>query len=281
MIISGRAKVAGVMGWPISHSLSPKLHCYWIEQHDIDGTYVPLPVPPDDLAQALRALPLMGFCGVNVTIPHKVSALSICDTVDEQAERVGAVNTVIVDADGRLHGSNTDVFGFFENLRQNSGWRTDNGPVVLVGAGGAARAIAVALLEAGAKEIRIVNRTKSRAIELAKIFGGQILPIPWEERVNSLEGASLLINATNLGMQGQAPLDLPLDRLSAKAIVNDIVYSPLETNLLKAARARGNHVVDGLGMLLHQAQPGFEAWYGIRPKVTKKLRKFIMERPRG
>ena len=280
MILSGSAKVAGVMGWPISHSLSPRLHGYWIEQHDIDGAYVPLLVPPGGLAQALSVLPLMGFCGVNVTIPHKVDALSICHTVDRQAERVGAVNTIVVNDDGRLHGSNTDVFGFLENLRENSHWQADNGPVVLVGAGGAARAIAVGLLEAGATEIRIINRTRSRAIELAEKIGGSTIPILWEERAKSLEHVGLLVNATNLGMQDQLPLDLPLDHLPTEAIVNDIVYSPLETDLLKAARARGNHAVDGLGMLLHQARPGFEAWYGVRPKVSKKLRKFVLECPR-
>ncbi len=277
MTLSGKALLAGVMGWPVAHSQSPRLHGYWLAQHGIDGAYLPLPVQPDDLAAALRALPILGFRGVNLTLPHKERALEVCDEVSESARRIGAVNTVVVDAEKRLVGSNTDDFGFLANLREASDWRADAGPAVLLGAGGAARAIAVALSDAGVDSIAIVNRTASRAEALAAALGGAVHAVPWSARADALADAALLVNTTTLGMNGQPPLELELDALPGAAVVNDIVYAPLETPLLAAARARGNPAVEGLGMLLHQARPGFEAWFGVRPEVSAGLRDFVLD----
>ena len=217
----------------------------------------------------------MGFRGVNVTIPHKLSALAACDHIDDVAARIGAVNTIIIGEDGALSGTNTDAFGFLANLRQESDWRGVEGPAVVLGAGGAARAVCVALLDAGVPEVRIANRTDSRAQALADEFG--LTAFPWADRAAALDGAALVVNATSLGMTGQPMLDLPLDALPINALVHDIVYAPLETELLTQARARGNPIVDGLGMLLHQARPGFEAWFGVSPDVTPALRNFVLE----
>jgi shikimate dehydrogenase len=278
MIPSGRARLAGVMGWPVGHSLSPKLHGFWLERHGVDGAYVPLAVAPDDFSQALRMLPRMGFAGVNITVPHKEAALAAVDRVDPLARRIGAVNTVVVEADGALIGSNTDAYGFMENLRAGApGWTPTTGAAVVLGAGGAARAVAVALLEAGATALRVVNRTESRAEALVRDLDGAVKVVPWEHRSASLADAALLVNTTTLGMTGQPPLDLDLAGLPPEAVVSDIVYSPLETPLLTAARTRGNPVVDGLGMLLHQARPGFAAWFGVKPEVDNALRDFVLQ----
>ncbi len=275
--LSGSSRLAGVMGWPVSHSRSPRLHGFWLESLRIDGAYLPLPVRPEHLATALRALPLLGFRGVNLTVPHKAAALAAIDRPSPQARRIGAVNTVVVDAEGALHGSNTDVFGFRESLRSAlPDWRADRGPAVLVGAGGAARAVAAALVEVGTPEIRLVNRTRDRALRLAEEIVGPFRVVDWRDRREALAGAALLVNATSLGMAGQPPLDLDLAALPVSAVVNDIVYAPLETPLLAAARRRGNAVVDGLGMLLHQARPGFAAWFGAEPQVTPALRDFVL-----
>ena len=277
MRITGKAKKAGVMGWPVGHSRSPTLHNHWLETYAIDGVYVPLPVEPETLAQALRALPVLGFAGCNLTIPHKERALDIVDTVDETARRIGAVNTVVVAADGKLSGRNTDAFGFIESLREGRpDWRASAGPSVVLGAGGAARAVLMALLDAGAPEIRLVNRTSARAERVAAELGGPIRVYGWTERSATLADATLLVNTTSLGMHGQQALDLSLDHLPNAALVNDIVYVPLETPLLAAARGRGNPVVDGLGMLLHQARPGFAAWFGVEPAVTPTLRRVVL-----
>lgn len=277
MIISGKARVAGVIGWPIAHSRSPRLHGYWLEKHRIDGTYIPMAVSPDRLEQALLALPALGLRGANVTLPHKETALRLCDSVDPLAQRIGAVNTIVVGADGELRGSNTDAFGLIEHLRQCSDWQPSDGPVVILGAGGAARAACVALIDAGVRSIRIVNRTFERASELASAMAPNCCAVLWEEREEALDGAALLVNTTSLGMAGQPPLDLRLKRLPRGATVYDIVYVPLETDLLAAARARGNCAVDGLGMLLHQARPGFEAWFGVPVEVDEDLRAFILQ----
>lgn len=277
MTLTGNAKKAGVMGWPIGHSLSPALHGYWLRHHRIDGAYVPMGVRPEHLAAALRALPVLGFAGCNLTIPHKEAALGLMDRVDPVARRIGAVNTVLVGAEGMLEGRNTDGFGFIENLRGAiAGWTGRRGPAVVIGAGGAARAILVALIDAGAPEIRLVNRTEARAAALATEIGGPIRTIVWQRRGMALREAALLVNATNRGMTGEAALDLPLDDLPQEAVVTDIVYAPLETPLLAAARRRGNPVVDGLGMLLHQARPGFAAWFGVDPEVSAELRDFML-----
>ena len=275
--LTGRARLAGVMGWPVAHSRSPRLHGFWLAQHDIDGAYLPLPVHPQNLAAALRALPLLGFTGVNITLPHKAAALALVDRVSEEAQHIGAINTVVVAADGLLEGSNTDGYGFLAHLKASApAWRASDGPAVLLGAGGAARAIAVALLGAGVPELRLANRTARRTAELAEALGPRVEPIDWEQRSGALDGAALLVNSTTLGMAGQPPLKISLKRLPRPAVVYDIVYVPLETPLLAAARARGNISVDGLGMLLHQALPGFAAWFGVTPEVTPELREFVL-----
>ena len=276
MTVSGKAALAGVVGWPVDHSRSPVLHGCWIERHGVDGAYLPLPVTPENLEQALRALPLLGFRGVNVTVPHKQAALAICGQTDELSIRIGAVNTLVFDDQGGISGSNTDGFGLMENLRRNSTWRPDSGPVVILGAGGAARAASVALMDAGVSRLTIVNRTAGRAEKLAAELGAGADSAGWDDRAAALANAALLVNTTSLGMTGQPALDLPLDSLPVTAVVNDIVYAPLETPLLAAARARGNQVVDGLGMLLHQARPGFEAWFGVRPEVDEDLRRVVL-----
>ncbi|HXQ53227.1 MAG TPA: shikimate dehydrogenase [Stellaceae bacterium] len=277
MRLSGAAIVAGVMGWPVAHSRSPALHGFWIAEHGIDGAYVPMAVKPEHLRRALEALPLLGFAGCNLTIPHKEAALEIVDEIDASARRAGAINTVVVDAHGRLSGRNTDIFGFLEALRAaRPGWSAAIGPAVVIGAGGAARAVVAALIDDGAPEIRLVNRTPARAASLAKELGGPVLGATWERRAEALQGAALLVNATSLGMAGQPALELALDLLPREAVVNDIVYAPLETPLLAAARQRGNFAVDGLDMLLHQARPGFAAWFGVEPQVTPALRRAVL-----
>jgi len=277
MTLSGRARVAGVMGWPVDHSLSPRLHGYWLSEYGIDGAYVPFPVTPDRLADALRALPALGIAGVNLTVPHKVAACELVDRLDPDAARIGAINTVVVSSDGTLEGRNTDTYGFLTAIRETvPGWTPGAAPCVVIGAGGAARAVCVALQQAGAAEIRLVNRTAARARELTATLGTPAASVAWDDRHAALDGAGLLVNATSLGMSGQPALELDLARLPENAVVDDIVYVPLETPLLAAARARGNRIVDGLGMLLHQARPGFAAWFGRDPAVTPALRAHVL-----
>lgn len=274
--IRGSTRLAAVMGWPVKHSRSPRLHSYWLSLYGIDGAYVPLSVEPKALATALRALPVLGFAGTNLTVPHKEAALAILDRVHPVAQRVGAANTIVVAADGTLEGRNTDAYGFLAALEQDApGWNTER-PTVVLGAGGAARAVLVALIDAGVKEIRVVNRTRARAEALASL-GAAIQAVDWAARTAALDGAGLVVNTTTLGMGGQPPLDLDLAPLPKDAVVNDIVYTPLETPLLAAARARGNTVVDGLGMLLHQARPAFQAFFGQDPAVTPALRAHVLE----
>lgn len=268
--------LAGVMGWPIMHSRSPMLHNYWLDKHGLVGRYVPLAIKVERLKEALRALPALGFSGCNLTIPHKIEALKIVDEVHEAARRIGAVNCVIVRPDDSLYGVNNDGWGYIENVVERvPGWRADAGPIVVLGAGGGARAVVVALLDRGAKQIRLVNRTPARAETLRQQIGGPIELISWADRHKALQGAAMLVNTTSQGMVGQPALDISLDQLPASALVSDIVYTPLETPLLKAARQRGNPSVDGLGMLLHQARPAFKAWFGVLPEVTPELRKMI------
>ncbi len=277
MIPSGKARLAGVLGWPVSHSRSPRLHGFWLDRLGIDGAYVPLAVAPHDLEQVVRALPRMGFRGANLTVPHKEAALALVDELEPLAARIGAVNTLVVRDDGSLFGRNTDGFGFLENLRRGApGWIPAAGPAVVLGAGGAARAVVAALIDAGSPEIRVINRSAERARQLAAELGGPVRVVGWAERAAALAGARLLVNTTTLGMTGQSELDIDLADLPPGAVVNDIVYVPLETGLLARARARGNRTVDGLGMLLWQAVPGFEAWFGIRPDVSDGLRAFVL-----
>lgn len=269
-------KAAGVIGWPIAHSRSPKLHNYWLQHHGIPGAYLPMPVHPQQLEAALRGLAALGFAGCNVTIPHKEEVAKFVDAIDAVAGRVGAVNTIVVRPDRSLSGSNTDGYGFIENLRDaRPDWRADAGATVVLGAGGAARSVVASLIDAGAREIRLVNRTRARAEQLAQAFGSPLCVLNWDARHAALAGAALLVNTTNQGMAGQPPLDLELNDLPRAALVYDLVYNPLHTPLLRAAQQRGNPIVDGLGMLLHQARPAFQAWFGVLPEITAELRAAI------
>ena len=275
MLITGQARLAGVMGWPVAHSLSPALHGHWLEHYGIDGAYVPLPVRPEHVALAFEALPRLGFLGWNVTVPHKEAAFRLVAAHDAAAARMGAVNTVLVGPDGGLFGRNTDGLGFIANLRAAvPGWRGGEGPAVILGTGGSARAVATALLMAGAPGLRLVGRSPAKADELAAALRdlAPVVTVAWAEREAALAGAALLVNCTSLGMQGQPPLDLRLDALTPGAVVADLVYVPLETDLLAGARRHGCRVVDGLGMLLHQAVPGFAHWGGREPVVDEAVR---------
>ena len=268
--------LAGVMGWPVGHSRSPMLHGYWLQKYGLPGAYVLLPVQPDRLPAALKGLPALGFAGCNVTIPHKVAAMELVDRVDPVAKRIGAINTIVVEADGTLTGYNNDGFGYVQSLRDAyADWRADAGPVMVLGAGGAARAIVASLVDAGAREVRICNRTPARAEAVAQAIGGPVSVLPWERRREALGDVALLVNTTSQGMSGQPPLDLDLGALPRETLVSDAIYIPLETPLLAAARARGNRTVNGLGMLLNQARPAFKAWFGVMPEITPELRRMI------
>lgn len=264
--------LAGVMGWPVGHSRSPLIHNHWISQYNLNGAYGLFPVEPCNLEAALHGLKALGLAGCNITIPHKVSAMEFVDWIHPLAKRMGAINTVVVQSDGALHGFNHDGFGFIQSLLEaQPTWKASTGPIVVLGAGGAARAIIVSLLDAGATKIRVVNRTFSKAQDLAHEFGPEVISVAWNNREDALAGASLLVNTTNQGMKGEPALDLPLDHLPMDALVSDAVYIPLETPLLKQARLRGNPTVNGLGMLLHQARPAFNSWFGVMPEVTPAL----------
>jgi shikimate dehydrogenase len=268
-----RFLLAGVMGWPVMHSRSPRLHNYWLARYGLTGIYLPLAIEARRLSAALQALPALGFSGCNLTLPHKQAALEIVDHVEPRARRIGAVNCVVVGPHGLLTGHNHDAFGFVESVREaQPGWQANRGPIVVIGAGGGARAVLVGLIEQGAREIRLVNRTSGRAKELAQEFGSPITAVEWKDRASALAGAAMMINTTSQGMRGESALDISLDQLPARALVSDIVYIPRETPLLAAARLRGNATVNGLGMLLHQARPAFQAWFGIMPEITPELR---------
>jgi len=271
-----RFLLAGVMGWPVMHSRSPMLHNYWFRQHGLAGTYVPLAIRPEHLAAALRGLHPLGFAGVNVTIPHKQEAMKIVNEVDALARSIGAISCVIVKPDGSLAGTNNDCYGFIHAVRQEQpGWRADAGPIAVIGAGGGSRAVCYGLAQEGAREIRLVNRTFERAREIAAQFGGPIKALPWEQRHDALEGAAMVVNTTSCGMVGQSELDIKLDKLPKIALVADIIYIPLETPFLAAARKRGNRTVNGVGMLLNQGRPAWKAWFGIEPEVTAELRAMV------
>jgi shikimate dehydrogenase len=273
-----RPPLAGVVGWPVAHSRSPLIFAHWFARHRIAGSYVRLPVRPEHVAEVLRALPKAGFRGVNVTIPHKLAALGIADEASEAARAIGAANTLVFTPEGRIRAENSDAFGFLESLRQGApGWRPAPGPALVLGAGGAARAVVYALLGAGVPQICLANRSTGRAQGLAAHFGPRVLPLDWSARAAAVEGAALIVNTTSLGMTGQPPLELPLAAARPGTVVCDIVYTPLETPLLAEARARGLTAVDGLGMLLHQARPGFCAWFGAEPTVDAALRRAVLE----
>ncbi|WP_170564023.1 shikimate dehydrogenase [Ruegeria atlantica] len=272
-----RIPLAGVIGHPIGHSKSPKLHGYWLKTYGLAGHYVPMDVTPDDLETVLRTLPKAGFVGANVTVPHKEAALRIADHVSDLAAKIGAANTLVFQSDGSIHADNTDGYGFMENLRAGApDWNPQDGPAVVFGAGGAARAVLQALVDAGVPEIMLTNRTRSRADQLKEEFGPRITVVDWVKAGNVIENAELVVNTTSLGMQGQPELRVPLDGLQPGAVVTDLVYAPLKTRLLQTAEEAGCTTVDGLGMLLHQAVPGFERWFGKRPEVTDDLRATVL-----
>lgn len=267
---------ACVIGWPVEHSRSPSIHGYWLKHYKIDGNYSAVAVRPEELAAFLSSLAAKGYVGANVTLPHKEEALCLADSVDAAATTIGAANTLWLDETGTLHASNTDAYGFMTNLEQQAaGWNDKKRPVIVLGGGGAARAILYGLIGTGVGKILLLNRSRDRADVLAKTFGGNIEVRDWSQRNQELAGVGLLVNTTSLGMIGKPGLDLDLAALPKDAVVADIVYNPLETHLLAAARARGNRAVDGLGMLLYQAVPGFERWFGVRPEVTPELRKHV------
>ncbi|MEJ0016780.1 MAG: shikimate dehydrogenase [Acetobacteraceae bacterium] len=270
-ILSGHARVAGIAGWPVTYSRSPRLHGFWLQRHGIDGAYIPLPIRTGEFATAMRGLLAAGFAGANVTIPHKLAAFEICDTVDDSARRAGAVNTLVF-KDGSIAGANTDGYGFLANLRAH-GVDPTAGPALLLGAGGSARAVAAALLDAGTP-VTIANRTRVRAEALARDLPGLQIA-EWEARMAALADHALVVNTTPLGMVGHENMDIDLSRAPAGLVVADNVYVPLETPLLAAARAHGLRCVEGLGMLLHQAVPGFHAWFGVEPVVDDELRRFV------
>ena len=268
--------LAGIIGWPVSHSRSPKLHNYWIEKYGLNGAYVQLPVAPGLLDQAIPGLKALGFRGCNITLPHKVDALKLVDEVDVMAKRMGAMNTIVVQPDGSLKGFNNDGFGYIQSLLDaKADWRADAGPITVLGAGGAARAVVLSLADRGAKEIRMMNRTDAKAEALAAEFGAPVKALPWADRHAALADVALLVNTTSQGMHDNPALELDLAALPKHALVSDVIYVPLETPLLAAARLRGNPTVNGLGMLLNQARPAFHAWFGVMPEITPELRRAI------
>jgi len=268
--------LAGIIGMPIVHSRSPVIHNFWLNAHGIRGAYVPLAVAPERLKDALPGLVALGFRGCNVTMPHKQTAMALLDRVNETAQRIGAVNTIVVEADGTLSGFNNDGNGFVQSLRDAlPGWRADAGPILVLGAGGSARAVVVALLENGARQIRIANRTAAKAQAIAEEFGPAVSAIDWAERNAAMAGIALLVNCTNQGMIGKPALDVDLARLAPSTLVADLIYTPLETPFLAEARLRGCVTVNGLGLLLNQARLAFKAWFGVLPDVTPDLLKAV------
>lgn len=269
--------LAGVIGHPIAHSKSPMLHGYWLKAYGIEGHYVPIDVAPENFETVLRNMHKMGFVGANVTIPHKERALEFADQVTDRATLIGAANTLIFHEDGKILADNTDGYGFIQNLRQFvPDWEPEAGPAVILGAGGAARAVVASLLDVGVPEILITNRTRVRAEQLRDDFGARLKVVEWNQAANVLEQATTVVNTTSLGMAGKPELKMSLDGLQPGTLVTDLVYNPLRTQFLETAAEKGCVTVDGLGMLLHQAAPGFERWFGPRPEVTDELRQVIL-----
>lgn len=272
-----RIPLAGVIGSPVNHSKSPRLQNYWLSRLGIAGHYIPMDIAQDDLKEALSVLPKLGFVGVNVTIPHKETVLGLADLVSDRAALIGAANTLIFREDGKIHADNTDGYGFIENLRQGApDWDPASGPAAVIGSGGAARAVIASLLEIGVTELRLSNRTRARADALQAEFGNKVAVYDWVQAGNMIDGAGLVVNTSSLGMVGKPEFRVPLDGLSADAVVTDLVYTPLRTKLLTTADEIGCTTVDGLGMLLHQAVPGFERWFGTRPEVDDKTRAVLL-----
>jgi len=268
--------IAGLLGWPVAHSRSPVIHNHWLAHYGIPGRYVLFGVPPEKLEAAVRGIAALGLRGCNVTTPHKQAIFPLLDHVDDLARRIGAVNTVVVEKDGTLSGFNNDGNGFIQSLRDvDPKWQPDSGPILVLGAGGAARAVVASLAAQGAKEIRLANRTPDKAQDIAAAVGSVVKVLPWERREEALDGVALLANATSLGSAGKPPLEIALDRLPRGALVGDLIYVPPETPLLAAARQRGNVTVNGLGLLLNQARPAFNAWFGVMPEITPALKQAI------
>ena len=269
--------LAGVIGHPIAHSRSPALHGFWLRRYGVKGHYIPMDVAPADLETTLRHLPKIGFVGLNVTLPHKEAILKIADVITDRAALIGAANTLIFRKDGKIQADNTDGAGFVANLRQNAPhWVPAAGPAAVFGAGGAARAVVAALIEVGVPEIRIANRSRPRAEALRADFGAKLVVYDWVQAANMLEGAATVINTTSLGMAGKPEFRVPLDAIEPGSVVNDLVYNPLKTTFLAEAEQRGATIVDGLGMLLHQAAPGFERWFGPTPAVDEATRQAVL-----
>lgn len=276
-MITGAAKIAGVIGWPVAHSLSPRLHGFWLDQHNVDGAYIPMPVSPDHIEIAIASLQKLGFRGANVTVPHKIAAFNAADELSPAATAIGAVNTLVCREDGSIFGDNTDGYGFIANLKVGApDWDPAAAPALVLGAGGAARAVVWSLLDAGVPRVMIANRTTEKAQVIADDMDGPMTVVPWDDRSDAVDGAGLVVNTTALGMTGKPSLEMDLGRAVASTLVTDIVYAPLETPLLRDAASHGCKVVDGLGMLLHQAVPGFDAWFGVRPDVTDDLRTYVL-----
>jgi len=264
--------IAGLLCWPAFQSRSPVIHNHWLAHYGIAGRYVLFPVPPERLEAAVRGIAALGLRGCNVTTPHKQAIFPLLDRVDDLARKIGAVNTVVVEPDGTLTGFNNDGNGFIQSLRDaDPSWRPDTGPIAVLGAGGAARAVVASLVAQGAREIRLLNRTREKAEEIAAAVGPAVKVHAWDERAEALDGIAMLCNATSLGMTGKGPLEIALDCLPRHALVGDLIYLPPETPLLAAARARGNVTVNGLGLLLNQARPAFKAWFGVMPEITPTL----------
>lgn len=279
--MSAESKLAAVIGWPVRQSVSPVLHSHWLELHGVKGAYVALPIEPANFGRCVTALPLMGFAGASVTVPHKEAAFALVSSLDEDSRATGAVNTLVFKGD-EIAGMNTDVRGFAASLSETLGAdAARKGPAAVLGAGGAARAIVLALQRAGSPEVRIINRTPARSDTLARSAGGAVKSMPWGDWKAAFSDTALLVNTTSLGMTGKPRLDIALDHLPHHAAVADIVYNPLETELLRAVKARGHRTMDGLGMLMHQAVPAFAAWFGITPKVTPELRAQLERALRG
>ncbi len=268
-----RIPLAGVIGSPVAHSKSPRLHRHWLNTYGIRGHYIPMDVAHDNLRSVIHTLPKMGFVGVNITIPHKERVIALADQITDRATLIGAVNTLIFRHDGKILADNTDGYGFIQNLRQGvPDWNPAAGPAAVLGAGGASRAVVASLIEAGVPEIILTNRTRVRAEKLKEDFGHRVQVVDWVQAGNILEEAALVVNTTSLGMVGKPELRVPLDGLQKGTVVTDLVYTPLKTHLLQTAEEAGCRTVDGLGMLLHQAVPGFERWFGQRPEVDMATR---------
>lgn len=265
----------GVIGHPISHSKSPVIHNHWIGLHGLNGTYEAIDIAPERLKEGIETLLSQGYAGFNVTIPHKQAVMGLCNLVDDTARTIGAVNTVKIE-NGKLYGTNTDAFGFIENLKSQRYTIDKSKPAVILGAGGASRAVVYGLLQDGYENIILTNRTMEKAQEIAEMDEAKISAIPWDARHDGFKEAGLLVNTTALGMAGKEPLQIDLSNLAASCVVSDIVYAPLMTDLLLQAKARGNPVVTGIGMLLHQARPAFQTWFGVLPNVDDALMRKVL-----